>query len=300
MHEEIKKKIHFKKLKPVRLLDGIEELKQEFEERIEQGETTYGIEILDDCVETIRNGSLTLIVAQANTGKSLISQNIAVALAKQKKKVLICSCEMGASLLMERQFKQLLGTTPKQLREGYQYNRDMTNNLMDSLIEDETYNYLKNIDVVETGGATVYDILELLECYPEYEYIIVDYIQRIRGEGSEYEIITQSARELQTYARQTKKKMIVCSQASRNSTADAQGNQNNKNNIVDPMKIRGKGSGSIEEDGDVGLSLMEHYVGDRKFIYATIFKNRYGDKKNITYTYEIDSRLQFRLVKRSM
>ena len=42
--------------KPIPLLDGIEEIKQDFEERIAQGDTTYGIEILDDCVETIRKG----------------------------------------------------------------------------------------------------------------------------------------------------------------------------------------------------------------------------------------------------
>ena len=42
--------------KPIPLLDGIEEIKQDFEERIAQGDTTYGIEILDDCVENIRKG----------------------------------------------------------------------------------------------------------------------------------------------------------------------------------------------------------------------------------------------------
>ena len=56
--------------RPVPLLDGIEEIKQDFEERIAQGDTTYGIEILDDCVETIRKGSVTFIIAAPNTGKS--------------------------------------------------------------------------------------------------------------------------------------------------------------------------------------------------------------------------------------
>ena len=285
MNEEIKKKLHLKKLKPVPLLDGIEELRQEFEERIEQGDTTYGIEILDECVETIRKGSVTCIMAAPNSGKSLCAQTIAIHLAKQGKKVIICSCEMGAGLLMERQFKQLLGTTSKQLREGYQYNRDSTNTLMDMLIEDKEYSYLKNVDVVETGGATVYDILEMLELFPEYEYIIIDYIQRVRGQGTDYEIVTDAFREFQNYARQTGKKLIICSQTSRGTTSDALGSQG-KNRIIDPMKLKGKGSGSIEEDSDVGISLLEDYQGGDKLIYITLFKNRYGSKKNITYIYE--------------
>ena len=299
MNEEIKKKLHLKKLKPVPLLDGIEELRQEFEERIEQGDTTYGIEILDECVETIRKGSVTCIMAAPNSGKSLCAQTIAIHLAKQGKKVIICSCEMGAGLLMERQFKQLLGTTSKQLREGYQYNRDSTNTLMDMLIEDKEYSYLKNVDVVETGGATVYDILEMLELFPEYEYIIIDYIQRVRGQGTDYEIVTDAFREFQNYARQTGKKLIICSQTSRGTTSDALGSQG-KNRIIDPMKLKGKGSGSIEEDSDVGISLLEDYQGGDKLIYITLFKNRYGSKKNITYTYKLDDRLQFKIIRRSM
>lgn len=298
MNEEIKKKLHLKKLKPVKLLDGIEELRQDFEERIEQGDTTYGLEILDDCVETIRKGSITAIIASPNTGKSLCAQNIAVHLAKQGKKVIICSCEMGAGLLMERQFKQLLGTTTKELKDAYETNRDTANNIMDSLIVDKTYSYLNLIDVVETGGATVYDILDMLEIFPEYEYVIIDYIQRIRGTGTDYEIISEAFAEFQNYARLTGKKLIICSQANRTSKRDAQGNQNTKSNWIDPLKIMGKGSGSIEEDADVGISLLEHPEGHG--IIITLFKNRYGSKKNISYTYTIDNRLMFRLVKRSI
>ena len=280
-----------RKLKPTPLLDGVEEIRQDFEERIAQGDTTYGLEILDDYVETIRNGSITFIIAAPNTGKSLTGQLIAVNLAKQGKKVLICSCEMGAGLLMERQLKNLTGTSMKQLRELYSTRRDVANRIMDSVIEDEKYHYLTNIDICETGGATVEDMIEMFEAFPEFEYIIVDYIQRIRGTGSEYENITHAARELQTYARQTGKKLIVCSQASRASNQEAQGQT--KKDTKDGMKIRGKGSGSIEEDGDVGLALMEDFQGDEKYILMTLFKNRYGAGKNITYRYKLDNRLNF-------
>lgn len=282
-----------RKYKPVPLLDGIEEIRQDFEERIAQGDTVYGVEILDDCVETIRNGSVTFIIAAPNVGKSLWGLTIATNLAKQEKRVLICSCEMGAGLLMERQLKNLTGIGMKQLRDMYSSQRDSANYIMDSVIEQEQYNYLHQIDICETGGATVDDMIEMFDCFPEFEYIIVDYIQRIRGTGSEYENITNAARELQTYARKTGKKFIICSQASRTSN-DA----GKYGGTPDGSRIRGKGSGSIEEDADVGITLMELEENGIRKILATIFKNRYGNRKNITYKYRLDERLCLRLEER--
>lgn len=296
MNEKQREYLKHSRFKPVPLLDGIEEIKQDFEERIQQGDTVYGIEILDDAVETIRNGSVTFIIAAPNTGKSLMGQTIAVNLARQGKKVLICSCEMGAGLLMERQLKNLLGISMKNLRDLYTHQRDNANKLMDEIIENSTYDYFNNIEIAETGGATVEDIIKMLDVFPEFEYVVIDYIQRIRGNGTEYENITNAARELQTYARESKRKFIICSQANRQSNSDARDGK-----IIDPSKVRGKGSGSIEEDADVGLSLMEdpEHKGD-KYVLATLFKNRYGAMKNITYTYKIDSRLNLVLVKRGM
>ena len=95
-----------RKYRPVSILEGIEEIRQDFEERIAQGDITYGLEILDDAVETVRKGSITFIIAAPNTGKSLLGLRIAVHFAKQNKRVLICSCEMGAGLLMEREIKR--------------------------------------------------------------------------------------------------------------------------------------------------------------------------------------------------
>lgn len=288
--EYINKRIY----KPVPLLDGIEEIRQDFEERIAQGDTTYGIEILDDCVETIRNGSITFIIAAPNVGKSLWGLTIATNLAKQNKRVLICSCEMGAGLLMERQLKTLTGVSMKQLRDLYSTRRDNANLIMDSIIENDQYAYLRNIDICETGGATVEDLIRMFDCFPEFEYIVVDYIQRIRGAGKEYEVITNAAREIQTYARRTGKKFIVCSQASRTSNDGAK-----YGNTIDTSKIRGKGSGSIEEDADVGLTLMELEENLSRKILATVFKNRYSNKKNITYKYRLDERLCLRLEERN-
>lgn len=241
------------------------------------------------CIAVDAPDKLFVIENYIVTHNSLWGLTIATNLAKQGKKVLICSCEMGAGLLMERQLKTLTGIGMKQLREMYSSHRDEANYIMDSIIEDDQFDYLKNIDICETGGATVKDMIKMFDCFPEFEYIVVDYIQRVRGIGTEYEVITNAARELQTYARRTGRKFIICSQASRTSN-DSTKYGTNKDSF-DGSRIRGKGSGSIEEDADVGLTLMELNENGDKKILATLFKNRYGDKKNITYKYRLDNRL---------
>ena len=289
-HNKNNNKSRKRKLRPIPLLDGIQEIKNDFECRIKQGTIKYGIEILDDAVGTIRDGSMTFIIAAPNTGKSLFGLIIATNLARQGKKVLICSCEMGAGLIMERQLRTLTGNSTDLLYDLYQNDRNTANKLLDSVIEGEQYKYLNNISITETGGATIYDILDMLDCFPEYDFIVIDYIQRIRGEGTDYEVISNAAAEIQAYARDTGKKFIVCSQASRQSNDDAKYSK-----VKDGGRIKGKGSGSIEEDADVGITLMELVEGMKKNILVTLFKNRYGDKKNITYKYSITPRLTLKL-----
>lgn len=279
-----------KVLKPIPILDGIEEIRNGFEERIKGGTTKYGIEILDDATETIRDGSTTFIIAAPNTGKSLFGLIIASNLAKQNKKVLICSCEMGAGLLMERQLRTLIGNSTKVMYELYRHDRNTANKLLDRIYTEDKYRYLDNISIAETGGATIHDIISMLECFPEYEYIIIDYIQRIRGQGTDYEVISEAAAEIQAFARRTGKKFVVCSQASRQSNDDAKYGK-----TQDGGRIKGKGSGSIEEDADVGITLMELFEENKKKILVTLFKNRYGDLKNITYKYSITPRLTLQL-----
>lgn len=275
---------------PMPILTGIDDIKQTCYERVTKGTVKYGIGILDDCVQGIRQGSVTYIVAAPNTGKSLFGLTIANALAKQGYQVLICSCEMGAGLLMERQLNTLAGVTMWQLTTLYEERKETAEKILDNILTNKDLEYLKNIFISETAGATIEDLLAMFDIYNEFDYIVVDYIQRIRGTGSEYEIITQASAELQRYARATNKKFIICSQASRQSNTDAKTGKQ-----IQTDRLKGKGSGSIEEDADVGLSLLEDTSSEmqdgKRYILATIFKNRYGNLKNVTYRYELTKRM---------
>lgn len=62
----IKQKDRRKVLHAVPILDGIEEIHQDLIEINTDGDIKYGIEILDDYVETIRKGTITGITARPN------------------------------------------------------------------------------------------------------------------------------------------------------------------------------------------------------------------------------------------
>lgn len=275
---------------PMPILTGIDDIRQDCLERVTKGTVKYGVGILDDCVQGIRQGSVTYIVAAPNTGKSLFGLTIANSLARQGYQVLICSCEMGAGLLMERQLNTLAGVTMWQLTTLYEERKETAEKILDNILTNKDLEYLNNIYISETAGATIEDLLAMFDIYSEFDYIVVDYIQRIRGTGSEYEIITQASAELQRYARATNKKFIICSQASRQSNTDAKTGKQ-----IQTDRLKGKGSGSIEEDADVGLSLLEDTSSEiqdgKRYILATLFKNRYGNLKNITYRYELTKRM---------
>ena len=250
---------------------------------------------------TINDNSHKFIVndylVTCNTGKSLLGLQIGVEFAKQNKRVLICSCEMGAGLLMEREIRKEAGISRNELRDLYESRRDIANKIMDSMIEQSQYEYMTRIDICETAGATVEDIIGCIQCGSQdgkpYDAVIVDYIQRIAGIGEEYRVITNAARQLQNLARDTGLYLICCSQAGRQSIDEA---KFGAKGAVDGSRIKGKGSGSIEEDADVGITLMELFEQGQKYILITLFKNRYGNLKNISYKYRMDDRLRLTLV----
>lgn len=254
---------------------------------------TKCITISDPSHEFIVNDYLVT----CNTGKSLLGLQIGVEFAKQNKRVLICSCEMGAGLLMEREIRKEAGISRNELRDLYESRRDIANKIMDSMIEQSQYEYMTRIDICETAGATVEDIIGCIRCGSQdgkpYDAVIVDYIQRIAGIGEEYRVITNAARQLQNLARDTGLYLICCSQAGRQSIDEA---KFGAKGAVDGSRIKGKGSGSIEEDADVGITLMELFEQGQKYILITLFKNRYGNLKNISYKYRMDDRLRLTLV----
>lgn len=285
----------FKKIyKPVPFLNGLDEIKQDLIMRNKSGDITYGVEIIDDCVQYIRPSTVTLIMAVPNCGKSLLAQNIACHIAKQDKKVIFCSCEMTVGLLMERELKKTLAIDSKQLLEIYEKSPSLVDTMVKPMLNDKSYDYLKNISVLDIGGISITELLEVLDEYPDYEYVIVDYIQRVKGRGeSEYEQLKDVSYTLQIYAMNSGKSIIECSQVPKTVESDSRSVKNG----VDFTKLRAKGAGNPEEDAHVAIKMAEDIssTGER-CVLINLSKNKYGSLKNITYRYKIDNRLNFVLL----
>lgn len=291
---EIPKKIY----KPTSFLSGLDEIKQDLMIRTKAGDITYGVEILDDCVEFIRQCTVTLIMAVPNVGKSLLAQNIACHIAKQGKKVLFCSCEMTSGLLMERELKKVMGVTSRQLIEGYKEHPSSIDKIFDIIMNGEEFKYLKNISILDIGGITINELIDVFNNNKEYDYIIVDYIQRIKGNGStEYEQLKDVSYSLQIYAMEKGKAIIECSQIPKIVDTDSRTVKAG----VDFTKLRAKGGGNPEEDAHVAIKMAEDFLPDgKRCVLINLSKNKYGDLKNITYKYMIDPRLNFKLLEKGL
>lgn len=291
---EIPKKIY----KPTSFLSGLDEIKQDLMIRTKAGDITYGVEILDDCVEFIRQCTVTLIMAVPNVGKSLLAQNIACHIAKQGKKVLFCSCEMTSGLLMERELKKVMGVTSRQLIEGYKEHPSSIDKIFDIIMNGEEFKYLKNISILDIGGITINELIDVFNNNKEYNYIIVDYIQRIKGNGStEYEQLKDVSYSLQIYAMEKGKAIIECSQIPKIVDTDSRTVKAG----VDFTKLRAKGGGNPEEDAHVAIKMAEDFLPDgKRCVLINLSKNKYGDLKNITYKYMIDPRLNFKLLEKGL
>jgi len=291
---EIPKKIY----KPTSFLSGLDEIKQDLIIRTKAGDITYGVEILDDCVEFIRQCTVTLIMAVPNVGKSLLAQNIACHIAKQGKKVLFCSCEMTSGLLMERELKKVMGVTSRQLIEGYKEHPSSIDKIFDIIMNDKEFKYLKNISILDIGGITINELIDVFNNNKEYNYIIVDYIQRIKGNGStEYEQLKDVSYSLQIYAMEKGKAIIECSQIPKIVDTDSRTVKAG----VDFTKLRAKGGGNPEEDAHVAIKMAEDFLPDgKRCVLINLSKNKYGDLKNITYKYMIDPRLNFKLLEKGL
>ena len=282
---------------PVDFLSGLDEIKNDLIIRSKKGTITYGIEILDDCVEFIRPCTMTLIAACPNVGKSLLAQNMACHIAKQGKKVLFCSCEMTVGLLMERQLKQLMNLTSTQMMSMYEHSPSLLDDQFDIVRTDSEYEYIHRIKVLDIGGMHVDTLLKVLDKYNDYEYVIVDYIQRLHGEGpSKYEKLADVSYKLQIYAMQHDRAMIVCAQIPKTVEIDARGEKKG----IDFNAMRVKGAGEMEEDAHVAIKMIEEYKEGKKYVLINLSKSKYGDKKLLTYRYKISPRLTFDLIEKDI
>ena len=225
---------------PVPFIDGIEEIRNNLKFLTNSGEVTYGLEILDDAVGFIIPGSITLICACPNVGKSLSAQIIANNIAKQGKKVLICSCEMSAGQLMVREMVRTMGTSNRQLLQAYKHNPNQLNSYFDMLLDNKEYNYLRNILVLDIGDMHIDNLIKIFDMFKDYKYIIVDYVQSLKGDGDdERNQFKDISKKLKSYSLRNGVSIIECAQIPKSNE-----NENRTQKGIDFQKLKALGAGN--------------------------------------------------------
>lgn len=235
------------------------------------------------CIAVDNKDKLFVLENYIVTHNSLTAQLVATNIAKQGKKVLIASCEMSAGQLMSREMVKEANITNKGLLEVYKKDPNMANRILDKFEEDESYDYLKNIKIMDICGIHVDELIKIFDVFDDYRYIIVDYVQRIGGTGdSEYKQLCDVSYKLHTYAMRTRKSIIECSQIPKTNENDARTQKNG----VNFQLLRAKGAGNFEEDADIVIKMVEELEGNTPYVLINLFKNRCGGTKAITYKYE--------------
>ena len=198
---------------------------------------------------------------------------------------------------MERELKKVMGITSTQLLEGYKKHPSFVNQIFDTIEKDKTYDYLKNIIVLDIGGISINELISVFDSNKEYEYIFVDYIQRVKGRGdNEYEQLKDVSYTLQMYAMKRGKAIIECSQIPKIVESDSKTTKG-----INFDKLRAKGGGNPEEDAHIGIKMVEDFLPTgKRCVLVHLSKNRYNNKKGITYQYIIDERLNFKLIKKDI
>ena len=232
----------------------------------------------------LRPATLLILAARPAMGKTAFSLNIALNVAKQNKRVLIFSLEMGE----EELYNRLLAAESEIELKHIQRNRfdlndkDTINKL---LIARDT---LSNLEVYIDASATptitaIKNKSRLLQRkYKNIDLIIIDYLQLVSAtsnKGSREQEISEISRGLKLLSKELNVPIIALSQLSRRVES-----REDKTPMLSDLRE----SGSIEQDADqvMFLSSKEYYNNPKNSeednnkllssIELTLAKNRSG------------------------
>ena len=215
-----------------------------------------GISKLDNNTAGLHKEELTTIGARPGVGKTIIGMQIALNIAKNKKKVMFTSLEMSVTQICERILSSNTDIDSLRLRIGdikehewKQAHRAAANFSLDDFLLDKT-------------SRTVQHIRTKLRKYRP-DLLVIDYLQLLQSGTKEFsrerEVATIT-RDLKLMSLEFKIPIIILSQLNRN----AEGNR--------PSMADLRESGAIEQDSDNILFLHEPSDKDKdKLISDGIF-----------------------------
>ena len=211
----------------------------------------------DEITNGLRPATLLILAARPAMGKTAFSLNIALNVAKQNKRVLIFSLEMGEEELYNRLLAAESEVELKNIqRSHFDFNnKEMINRL---LIARENLSTLEiYIDTSATPTITaIKNKARLLQRkYKNIDLIIIDYLQLISGttnKGNREQEISEISRGLKLLSKELNVPIIALSQLSRRVES-----REDKTPMLSDLRE----SGSIEQDADqvMFLSSKDYY-----------------------------------------
>lgn len=219
----------------------------EFENGIKTGFKNY-----DELTGGLQKSDLLILAARPGGGKTAFSLNIAISAAKQGKKVLLFSLEMGKDQLLARVLSIITGINLNNIRKLTLSNEEMG---ILSRLQSTINNY--NIEISESNDVTINDIKNQarkmkVNSDMGLDLVIIDYLQLIKSTGSREireQQVAEISRSLKILAKELDIPIIALAQLSRGVEL-----RTDKRPLLSDLRE----SGSIEQDADQVIFLYEN------------------------------------------
>jgi len=213
-------------------------------------------------VDTVLDGGfmkkeLVILGAFTGIGKSMIAGQILLNIAKQGNKTAYFSLEISEKMIVSRLLGSLSNIKPSLIIKN-EINPEQQQPLVDAKLD----------LIVWEDCIHIYDSIYHLDQVEgiirsnEYDFVVIDFIQNLISEGTEYERMTASSLRLQKLAKEKDCTIMALSQLS--------------NSAAKTEDLEYKGSGGIAMVADLGFFLSRDKEVSLNSLTLNLRKNRRG------------------------
>lgn len=237
---------------------------------------TLGFPRLDILLGGLQGGDVIAIGARPGVGKSAFVTQIAAHVASKGKRVGFYNLEMQEKQVYERFVVNASGLSLTRLRRAIAFQNDEEKIFTEA---NEKLSKIENI-LIATGTKSITEIRAEVR-HMQYDLIIIDYLQLIRGDGSRknnrYAEVGDISKGIKQIAMELNIPVIVLSQLNRASELTK---------TKEPSMSEFRESGDIEQDASVVMLMWNLDEGNWKDKGLKVDKNRQGTKE--TFKLEFD------------
>lgn len=241
----------------------------QIEKSIKEGLPTVpsSFKAIDNVTGGFHQGELIILAARPSMGKTALSLNFAIAALEARKPTLYFSLEMPAEQIIIRILSMLSKTDQEKLRKGQLQDFNQVSASIEKLKNMPLYideSSSLTISSIRSRARSVAKQIETSESENRLEFIIIDYLQLLRG-STQHESrvleVSEISRSLKSLAKELKVPIIALSQLNRSLES-----RTNKTPVMSDLRE----SGAIEQDADLIM-----------FIYRDEYYNPKSAKKGI-------------------